>query len=146
MPAPTKSTVVGTYTTYSETQPLVNTITFNMDVTGVNPGDVPVLVTGGELDYTLPTTGAGTLPLPQLTAFCQQILSITPAAQAVSNAGNSASYSITITNPTGNTETFVPYVVGIPASWGVTMPASFNVGAGLQAPSTSSSPPPSMPA
>jgi hypothetical protein len=57
-------------------------------------------------------------------------LSISPTSQNVSNAGNSATYVLTVTNPTGATPTFVPSVTGIPLSWGVQLPASVIVGAG----------------
>jgi uncharacterized membrane protein len=128
--APTKVTTGTSYNTYEWDQPTPNTITFNVNLTGVNPGDVPTVVTGGEMDYTLPSLGPGTFVLPPLTVLCQQILSISPALQYVQNAGNSAAYQITISNPTASSQTFVPSTLGIPASWGVQLPASVTVTAG----------------
>jgi hypothetical protein len=57
-------------------------------------------------------------------------LSILPTSQTVSNAGNSATYVVTITNPTGTTQVFVPSTTGISAAWGVQLPASVTVGPG----------------
>jgi probable HAF family extracellular repeat protein len=128
--APSSATPGATYTTYEWDQPSPNTITFNVNVSGVNPGDVPTVVVGGEMDYTLPSLGTGTYVLPPLTVLCQQILSITPLTQAVSSAGNSASYQVMVTNPTSSQQTFVPSTLGIPASWGVQLPASVTVAPG----------------
>ena len=130
--APTSVTTQpgATYSTYVWTQPTSNTITFNVNVTGVNPGDVPAVVVGGQLVYTLPTLGAGTYVLAPLTALCQQILTISPVSQNVSNAGNSATYSVTVSNPTGSVQTFVPSTLGVPSSWGITLPASVTVSPG----------------
>jgi hypothetical protein len=57
-------------------------------------------------------------------------LSIVPTSQSVSNAGNSATYVVTITNPTGTTQTFVPSTSGISSAWGVQLPASVTVAPG----------------
>ncbi len=128
--APSSVTTGASFNTYVWNQPAPNTITFNMNVTGANPGDVPIMVTSGELDYTLPSLGPGTFVLPQLTALCQQIMSISPASQAVPYAGSSATYQITVGNPTATPQTFVPSTLGIPASWGVQLPASITVAPG----------------
>jgi uncharacterized membrane protein len=128
--APGKCTPGTAFDTYEFDQPTPNTITFTVNLTGVNPGDVDTVVTGGEMDYTLPTLGAGTIPLGPLTVLSQQILNISPASQNVSNAGNSASYTVTVGNPTDTPQTFVPSTLGIPASWGVQLPASVTVAPG----------------
>jgi hypothetical protein len=126
----TAGTASDTYV-FNQPPPTANTITFNVNVTGVNPGDVPVVVLGGEMDYTLPSLGSGKFVLGPLTVLCQQILSISPEAMPsvpyVSNAGNSAAYVVTVTNPTAVSQTFVPSTLGIPASWGVQLPASVTV-------------------
>jgi hypothetical protein len=53
-------------------------------------------------------------------------LSIAPTSQTVSNAGNSATYVLTITNPTASSQQFVPSVPGgsVNPSWGLQLPAS----------------------
>ena len=116
--------------TYEFDQPTPNLITFNVNLTGVNPGDVDTVVTGGEMDYTLPSLGSGKIPLGPLTVLSQQILSISPDGQIIQNAGNAATYSVTVSNPTATVQTFVPSTLGIPASWGVQLPASVTVAAG----------------
>ena len=126
---PSSSTAGSGYTTYVWNQPSLNTITFNMSLNGVSPGDVTTLVNSGQMNYTLPTLGSGTLQLGALSVLTQHILSISPASQSVANAGNSASYMVTVTNPTSTTQTFVPSVA-IPASWGVQLPASVTVSPG----------------
>ena len=128
--APTSVTTGTSYNTYVWVQPAPNTITFNVDLTGVNPGDVDTVVVSGEMDYTLPSLGSGTFVLPPVTVLSQQILTISPTVQAVNNAGNSATYTVTVANPTSSQQTFVPYTVGIPASWGVQLPASVTVAPG----------------
>ena len=128
--APTSCTPGTTSDTYQFVQPTPNTITFNVNLTSVNPGDVNTVVTGGQLSYTLPSLGSGTIPLGPLTVLCQQILSVAPNGQAVQNAGNSATYTVTVSNPTAATQTFVPSTLGIPASWGVQLPASVTVSPG----------------
>ena len=57
-------------------------------------------------------------------------LSIAPTTQTVTNPGDAVTYVATLTNPTGSTQTFVPSTTGIPASWGVQLPASVTLLAG----------------
>ena len=57
-------------------------------------------------------------------------VSISPPSQSVANAGDTAPYVVTVTNPTGSTQTFVPSWTGIPASWGVQYVFSVTVAAG----------------
>jgi hypothetical protein len=64
-------------------------------------------------------------------------LSIMPTSQSVPNAGDAASYTVTVHNPTGTTQTFVPSTSGIPGSWGVQLPASVTVTSGVASPSIS---------
>jgi uncharacterized membrane protein len=129
-PAPTSCTAGSTSDTYQWVQPTATTITFSENVTGVNPGDVPVVVNGGELDFTLPSLGSGKFLLAPLTVLCQQILSINPESTYVNNAGSSASFAVTVSNPTSSTQTYVPSTLGIPSTWGVQLPASVTVAAG----------------
>lgn len=112
---------------YEWRQPASNTIAFNMNVAGVKPGEAPIVVTGGEMEYTQPSLGAGTYVFPPLAAISQQILNISPTSQSVSNAGNSATYIVTITNTTNTVQTYVPFFTGISPAWGVALPASVTV-------------------
>jgi hypothetical protein len=126
---PSSVTNGSTYNTYVWNQPSTNVITFNMDLTGVNPGDVPIVVASGQMNYTLPSLGPGTYVLSPLTAFCNQIMTVSPASQAIQNAGGSATYAVTLSNPTATSQTFLLSVLGLPASW-VSQPAGVTVAAG----------------
>jgi len=113
---PTSSTPGTGYTTYVWNQPSSNTITFNMNISGVNPGDVTTIVNSGELDYTVPTLGSGKIELGALSVLTQQIMSISPASQGVNNGGDTANYTVTITNPTSTSQTFNLSVI-VPSGW-----------------------------
>jgi probable HAF family extracellular repeat protein len=128
--APTSVTTGATYNTYVWNQPAPNTITFNVNVSNVNPGDVPIVVAGGQMAYTLPTLGPGTFVLPAVTVLCQQIVTISPTTNSVSSGGSTATYMVTVSNPTAIAQTFVPSTLGIPSSWGVSLPASITVAPG----------------
>jgi probable HAF family extracellular repeat protein len=121
-PAPTITTPAAGYTTYTWTQPSVNTITFNMNLTGVNPGDVTTLVNSGQLNFTVPTLGSGTYPLGSLAVLTQHILSISPASQAVNYGGLTGNYTATITNPLNSQQTFNLSAIVPPLWTGVVQP------------------------
>jgi len=128
--APSSVTTGATYNTYMWNQPTPNTITFDVNVSNVNPGDVPIVVVGGQMAYTLPTLGPGTFTLPAVTVLCQQIVTISPTTNIVSSGGSTAAYMVTVSNPTATGQTFVPSTLGIPSSWGVSAPASVTVASG----------------
>ena len=128
--APSSVTTGATYNTYVWNQPSPNTITFNVNVSNVNPGDVPTVVVGGQMAYTLPTLGPGTFVLPAVTVLCQQIVTISPTTNSVSSGGSTATYMVTVSNPTATTQTFVLSTLGIPSSWGVSAPAGVTVAGG----------------
>ena len=126
---PSSSTPGTGYTTYVWNQPSLNTITFNMNLTGVNPGDVTTLVNGGQMSFTLPTLGAGTLQLGGLSVLTQHILSISPTTQSVNNGGQAVNYTATITNPTNTSQTFNLSGI-VPPGWTAAVQPSIVVGAG----------------
>ena len=103
--APSSVTTGATYNTYVWNQPSPNTITFNVNVGNVNPGDVPTVVVGGQMVYTLPTLGPGTFVLPAVTVLCQQIVTISPTTNSVSSGGSTATYMVTVSNPTATAQT-----------------------------------------
>jgi hypothetical protein len=61
-------------------------------------------------------------------------LTIAPTSQSITNGGgNAAMYVVTVTNPTGTTQTFVPSATGTNFSlvpWGVQLPYSVTLPAG----------------
>ena len=126
---PTSSTASTGYTTYVWNQPSLNTITFNMKLNGVNPGDVTTLVNGGAMNYTAPTIGAGTIQLSPLSVLTQHILSISPVTQSVNAPGVTANYTATITNPTTVSQTFNLSVLA-PPGWTSVVQPSIVVAAG----------------
>ncbi len=126
---PTSSTVSTGYTTYVWNQPSSNTITFNMKLSGVNPGDVTTIVNGGAMNYTAPTIGAGTIQLPPLSVLTQHILSVSPATQSVNAPGVTANYTATIANPTTSSQTFNLSVIA-PPGWATGVQPNIVVSAG----------------
>jgi hypothetical protein len=81
---------------------------------------------------SIPGSSIALLALFFPTAALAQ-LTIAPTTQSITNAGNSALYVVTITNPTASTQTFVPSANGNGFSlfsWGVQYPASVTVPAG----------------
>ena len=126
--APDTSTPAAGYTTYTWNQPTANTITFNMALTGVNPGDATTLVNSGQMNFTLPSLGSGSIALAPLNVLTQHILTISPSTQSVNNGGQTATYTATITNPLSTPQTFVPTVI-VPPGWTSSIPASVPVAA-----------------
>ena len=134
--APSTTTPGAGYNTYVWNQPVANTITFNMNLAGVNPGDVTTLVNSGELDFTLPSLGSGTYALGSLSVLTQHILSISPVSQSVTYGAQTGNYTVTITNPLTTPQTF-SLSAPVPPGWNsvvqpnITVPANssqtFNV-------------------
>jgi uncharacterized membrane protein len=67
----------------------------------------------------------GTLTLPPTVVTGAQILGLSPAAQTVAPAAT-ATYTVTVSNPTSSPDTFNLSVLGVPAGW-VSLPASVTV-------------------
>ncbi len=126
---PSSSTPGTGYTTYVWNQPSLNTITFNMNLTGVNPGDVTTLVNGGAMNYTAPSIGSGTIQLAPLSVLTQHILSISPVTQSVNAPGITANFTATIANPTTVSQTFNLSVLA-PPGWTSVVQPNIAVGAG----------------
>ena len=139
--APTTTTPATGYTTYTWNQPTSNTITFNMALSAVNPGDVTTLVNSGQMNFTMPTLGSGTVNLGALSVLTQHVLSISPTTQTVNFGGQTATYTVTITNPLPTPQTFIPTVI-VPPGWGAANPATVPVPAnGSQSFSVAITPP-----
>jgi large repetitive protein len=124
-PAPTTTTPGTGSTTYYWQQPSVNTITFQENVTGMQPGVPVAIVTTGSVNFVEPTIGNGSIPLGPLEVLPEQILNISPGSQNVT-AGQQTSFTVTVSNPSSSAVTYTLSVTGIPQSW-FTPPASINV-------------------
>lgn len=117
-----------TFDTYRWDQPSLDTIRFNMALTGLNAGDVRRIVEGGQVNFTLPAFGPGTIDLQPLTVLTEQIMSITPDQVPV-GAGSRVDFTVSLRNPTGQSQTFTIGSLGLPASW-FTLPPPITLGAG----------------
>jgi hypothetical protein len=124
--APTTTTPGTAFTTYTWNQPTTNTITFNMALSNVNPGDATTLINSGQMNFTLPTLGSGTFTLAPLSVLTQHTLTISPTTQSVNFGGQTATYTATITNPLPTPQTFIPTVI-VPPGWTSATPASVAV-------------------
>lgn len=125
---PSAVTTGTTFDTYRWDQPSLDTIRFNLALTGVNAGDVRKLIEGGTVDFTLPGFGPGVITLPPLTILSEQILTITPNTVHV-QAGLRRDFTGTLRNPTSQTQTFSFGTYGLPASW-FTLPTPITLAPG----------------
>ena len=116
-------------------QPTAATITWQEALTGMPFGGTRTVATGGRVDFTLPTLGAGSLALNPVAVTSDQTLSIAPASQ-VAGLGKPATYTLTLVNPTATPVTYALAVGGVPASWVKALPASIVVPASGQATAT----------
>ncbi len=126
-PVPTQTTPGTGTTTYFWQQPSTNSITFTESLTGMQPGIPVTVVSGGSIDFVAEAFGNGSLGVAPLDVLPGQILSISPDSQSVT-AGQSTSFTITVSNPTAASITYAMSVKGVPTSW-VQIPASVNIAA-----------------
>ena len=99
-------------------------ITWQEAVTGVQPGQALAVAQGGSVQFVSQGT-SGTLGLPAQAVTGDQIIGMTPATQTVAPAAP-ASYTVTLSNPTGGAVTYSLSVQGLPAGW-VNLPSSVQV-------------------
>ncbi len=123
--APTNVIPGAEFDTYEWVQPVPNSITWNMNLTGLEVGAVKRVVRGGRLDFTLPTSGPGTFSLPAASVMTDQILSMTPAERN-GNAGLPSTFAVTLRNPLPTAQTFNLSVSGLAPAW-VNVPPSVTV-------------------
>ncbi len=102
------------------------TITWQSDVTGLQPGQSLTVDQGGTVQFS-DQGSTGTLTLPPQDVAGEQIIGLTPPTQTVA-PGAPASYDVTLQNPTGSQVTYDLSVEGVPTSW-VNLPASVTVAA-----------------
>lgn len=95
-------------------QPLLTT-TFDSLLTDMQPGEVRQVAAGTEVVYRLPG-GINRLTLPPLYVAAPHIVSMEPANTVVW-AGETAVFTLTLTNPDLAAATYTLTVRGIPADW-----------------------------
>src|SRR5208337_4823019 len=125
-PVPTQTMVGTSSNTYIWNQPASNTITFNENVTNMQPGLPVAVVLSGSVDFVEPIFGNGSIPLGPLDILPAQILNISPGSQGVT-AGQTASYDLTVSNPTAASATYNLSLTGIPTAWVQGLPPSVTV-------------------
>ncbi len=125
---PSAVTTGTTFDTYRWDQPSLDTIRFSMSLTGMNAGDVRRIVESGQVNFTLPAFGPGTLELPPLTILTEQIMTITPDQVPV-GAGSRVDFTVSLRNPTAQSQTFTIGSLGLPATW-FTLPPPITLNAG----------------
>ena len=115
------------------------TITFQESVTGLAADESLPVVQDGTVQFattpqppgtvlnSTPAVATDTLTLPGQSVTGDQIIAMSPESQDVANAGDSATYVVTVANPTSSTVTYVPDVQGLSPDWGVQLPASVTV-------------------
>ncbi|MBE2197677.1 MAG: tandem-95 repeat protein [Anaerolinea sp.] len=93
----------------------------------LQPGEVRQLSTGTVINYTR-NNNATVLLIPPLYVTAPHIISITPELQVVS-PGDTAVYTVTLTNAFSTTQTITFDVLGVDAGW-VSMPITVTLTAG----------------
>jgi uncharacterized membrane protein len=102
----------------------VNTISFNSELAGMQPGETRQINQGTEISYRLPS-GWNYLTLPPLYVTAARILDIVPAEQLV-GVGSTAVYTLTLLNPGLTADLYSLDVDGLPAGW-LSYPSQVNV-------------------
>jgi large repetitive protein len=125
--APTNVIPATDFDTYEWVQPAANTISWNLNLTGLQVGSVKQVIRGGRVDFTLPTFGPGTFALPPVTVMTDQILAMAPA-ERIGNAGVASTFAVTLRNPLPTPQTFNLSVSGLNPAW-VSLPPAVTVGA-----------------
>ncbi len=102
----------------------VNVITFASELADMQPGETRQINQGTEVTYRLPS-GENRLTLPPLYVTAARILAVAPTEQMV-GVGNTAVYTLTLSNPGQSDDLYSVNVAGLPAAW-LSYPAQVNV-------------------
>jgi uncharacterized repeat protein (TIGR01451 family) len=117
VPAPTSvDTSAGDHDRYTWYRPTATHLVWEGTVSGMTPGELRTVATGGGVDYTLPSIGAGTLQLEHASVSANQTLAITPARQ-VNALAQPLTYTITLTNPGAGAVSYDLSLLGLPPGW-----------------------------
>lgn len=107
------------------------TFTWQAQVADLQPGEARDVTLATTVDFTAPNGDTGQIELPPLIVVSEQILALTPASQTT-QLGSSATYILTVKNPTAAPITYNLAVLGVPSGWTslaptVTVPANGSV-------------------
>ncbi len=91
------------------------TITWQTDVAGLSSGEARDVTLGTTLDFVSQGT-PGSVALPATTVTAANVLSLSPAEQTVT-AGETATFTVTLSNPTDGFLTYTLTVQGVPTAW-----------------------------
>ena len=100
------------------------TFTWQSAVTDLEVDETRDVTVGGAVAFTSSGT-SGSFALPGTTVTAARVIGLTPAANTA-QPGGTATYTVTLTNPTDAAVTYSLSVVGVPAGW-VNLPASVAV-------------------
>ena len=103
------------------------TFSFAAQLQGMQPGEVRRISNGTTVNFSS-VAGNGMVELPELFVSARHILAIDPAKRTL-QAGESATFTVTLENLLGATETFTLTVDGVPAG-DVVFPSTVTLGAG----------------
>ncbi|MBL8309875.1 MAG: hypothetical protein JNL19_05585 [Burkholderiales bacterium] len=132
--APTTVTSTPSSDTYTWQQPAVSPLTWQANVTTMQPGSSRNIVDGGNVAFTLPALGSGTLPLPPAVVTSGHVISLAPTESPLIQVGTPTSFTITVNNPSPHVAVnYTLSVEGVPASWVKALPSAVNVPAGSSA-------------
>jgi uncharacterized membrane protein len=92
-----------------------STLTWQTDISGLVPGESRDVTTGTNIAFTHAGT-PGAFALPATSVVGQNAVAISPASQTVAPE-TSASYTVTLTNPTDRFLRFTLSTSGVPSSW-----------------------------
>ena len=92
-----------------------STLTWQTDISGLVPGESRDVTNGTNIAFTHAGT-PGAFALPATSVVGQNAVAISPASQTVA-LGTSASYTVTLTNPTDRFLRFTLSTSGVPSSW-----------------------------
>ncbi|MDG3004921.1 Ig-like domain repeat protein [Paludisphaera mucosa] len=96
------------------------TITWRTTTGDLRPGEARAVTGATTIDFTSQAT-PGRLSLAPLVVAAGQILALDPAAQTT-RPGESASYTVRVSNPTAAALTYTLRVLGLPAGWSALAP------------------------
>ncbi len=109
------------------------TLTWQSTVSNLQAGEALDVTLGATVAFTSQGTAA-TLNLAPTVVTGAQMLALSPASQSVAPAA-SATYTVTVTNPTSASDTFNLSVLGVPSGW-VNFPPSVTIAANSSSPVT----------